>query len=120
MPVLLSYAIRELLPNYATWLKSVEDVRSTEMEKSAVTKSTEQPLSDPATVDADAVFLYLTCRSQVPYSGSSDIMKRAIRRKAAVCVVRDGVLYVQKKKKDNSVSVLGLMIRSRANIIWGF
>ena len=118
MPVLLSYAIRELLLNYATWLKSVEDVRSTEMEKSAVTKSTEQPLSDPATVDADAVFLYLT-EARYP-SGSSDIMKRAIRRKAAVCVVRDGVFYVQKKKKDNSVSVLGIMIRSRANIIWGF
>ena len=118
MPVLLSFVIRELLPNYATWLKSVEDVRSREMEKSAVTKRTEQPLSDPATVDADAVFLYLT-ETRYP-SGSSDIMKRAIRRKAAVCVVRDGVLYVQKKKKDNSVSVLGLLIRSRANIIWGF
>eukprot|EP00731_Ephydatia_muelleri_P006450 Em0003g698a len=47
----------------------------------------------------DAVFLYLT-ESRYP-SGSSDIFKRAIRRKAAMCVVRDGVLYVQKKKKND-------------------
>ena len=38
-------------------------------------------------------------------SGSSDIFKRAIRRKTAMCVVRDGVLYVQKKKKNDHVSV---------------
>ena len=75
-----------------------------------VTTSAEQPLSDSATFDADAVFLYLT-EARYP-SGSSDILKRAIRRKAAVCVVRDGVLYVQKKKKDNSISVQGLIIRS--------
>ena len=29
----------------------------------------------------------------------SDILKRAIRRKAVMCVVRDGVMYVQKKEK---------------------
>ena len=51
----------------------------------------------------DAVFLYLT-ESRYP-SGSSDIFKRAIRRKAAMCVVRHGVLYVQKKKKNDHVSV---------------
>ena len=79
-----------------------------------VTKSAEQPLSDSATVDADAVFLYLI-EARYP-SRSSDILKRAIRRKAAVCVVRDGVLYVQKKKKDNSVIVQGLIIRSRTRI----
>ena len=79
-----------------------------------VTKSAEQPLSDSATVDADAVFLYLT-EARYP-SESSDILKRAIRRKAAVCVVRDGVLYVQKKKKDNSVSVQGLIMRIRTRI----
>ncbi|KAL5506423.1 hypothetical protein EMCRGX_G008055 [Ephydatia muelleri] len=79
------------------------------MEKSVVTKSAEQPLSDSATVDADAVFLYLT-EARYP-SESSDILKRAIRRKAAVCVVRDGVLYVQKKKKDNSI--LELRFRTR-------
>ena len=62
----------------------------------------------------DAVFLYLT-EARYP-SGSSDTLKRAIRRKAAVCVARDGVLYVQKKKKDNSVSVQGLIIRSRTRI----
>ncbi|KAL5509546.1 hypothetical protein EMCRGX_G004937 [Ephydatia muelleri] len=71
------------------------------MEKSVITKSAEQPLSDSATVDADAVFLYLT-EARYP-SESSDILKRAIRRKAAVCVAKDGVLYVQKKKKDNSI-----------------
>ena len=49
-------------------------------------------------------------------SESSDILERAIRRKAAVCVARDGVFYVQKKKKDNSVSVQGLIIRSRTRI----
>ena len=76
--------------------------------------SAEQALPDSATVDANAVFLYLT-EARYP-SGSSDILKRAIRRKAAVCVVRDGVLYVQKKKKDNSVSVQGLIIRSRTRI----
>ena len=80
-----------------------------------VTKSAEQPLSDSATVDADAVFLYLT-EARYP-SGSSDILKRAIRKKAAVCVARDGVLYVQKKKKTfNSVSVQGLIIRTRIGI----
>ena len=62
----------------------------------------------------DAIFLYLT-EARYP-SGSSDILKRAIRRKAAVCVARDGVLYVQKKKKDNSVSVQGLIIRSPTRI----
>ena len=62
----------------------------------------------------DAVFLYLT-EARYP-RGSSDILKRAIRRKAVVCVARDGVLYVQKKKKDNSVSVQGLIIRSRTRI----
>ena len=79
-----------------------------------VTKSAEQRLSNSATVDADAVFLYLT-EARYP-SGSSDILKRAIRRKAAVCLVRDGVMYVQKKKKDNSLSVQGLIIRSRTRI----
>ena len=64
-----------------------------------VTRSAEQPLSDSAMVDTGAVFLYLT-EARYP-SGSSDILKRAI---AAVCVVRDGVLYVQ---KNNSVSVQG-------------
>ena len=73
-----------------------------------VTKSAEKPLSDSATVDADAVFLYLT-EARYP-SESSDILKRAIRRKAAVCVVRDGVFYVQTKKNDNSVSVQRLII----------
>ena len=68
-------------------------------------------MSDSATVDADAVFLYLT-EAMYP----SDILKRDIRRKAAVCVARDGVLYVQKKIKDNSVSVQGLIIRSRTRI----
>ena len=77
-----------------------------------VTKSAEQPLFDSATVDADAVFLYLT-KARYP-SGSSDILKRAIRRKAAECVVRDGVLYVQ--KKTIALSVQGLIIRSRTRI----
>ena len=72
-----------------------------------VTKSAEQPLSDSATVDADAVFLYLT-EARYP-SGSSDILKRAIR---AVCVVRNGVLYVQNKKKDNySVNVQDVVVQ---------
>ena len=31
--------------------------------------------------------------------------------KAAACVARDGVLYVQKKKKDNNISVQGLIMR---------
>ena len=92
------------------------EMRSTEMEKSVVTKSAEQPLSNSATVDADAVFLYLTEARYLRPSGSSDILKRAIRRKAAVCVVRDGVMYVQKKKKDKSLSVQGLIIRSRTRI----
>ena len=78
-----------------------------------VTKSAEQPLSDSATVDADSVFLYLT-EARYP-SESSDILKRAIRRKASVCVVRDGVLYVQKKQNDNSVSVQGFS-RTRIGI----
>ncbi|KAL5486856.1 hypothetical protein EMCRGX_G019392 [Ephydatia muelleri] len=82
------------------------------MEKSVVTKSAELPLSSSATVDADAVVLYLT-EARYP-SESSDILKRAIRRKAAVCVVRDGVLYVQKKKKDNSVNIFELrFVRTR-------
>ena len=74
-----------------------------------VTKSAELPLSSSATVDADAVVLYLT-EARYP-SESSDILKRAIRRKAAVCVVRDGVLYVQKKKKDNSVNVQDVVVQ---------
>ena len=58
--------------------------------------------NDSVTVDdremMDAVFLYLK-ESSYP-SGSSDVIKRAIRRKAAMCFLRDGVLYIQKKKKD--------------------
>eukprot|EP00731_Ephydatia_muelleri_P002800 Em0001g2800a len=64
--------------------------------------------SDSTTVADDdggktinVVFLYLT-ESRYP-SGSSDIFERAIRRKAAMCVVRDGVLYVQKKKKNDHI-----------------
>ena len=92
------------------------------IEKSVVTKSAEQPLSDSATVDADAIFLYLTEARY--HSESSDILKRAIRRKAAVCVVRDGVLYVEKKKKDNSVSVQDVVVQelelisSFCDLIW--
>ena len=70
-------------------------------------KTSEILFSDSTTVadddggkTIDVVFLYLT-----DPSGSSDIFKRAIRRKAAMCVVRDGVLYVQKKKKNDHVSV---------------
>ena len=77
-----------------------------------VTKSAEQPLSDSAMVDADAVFLYLT-EARYP-SRSSDILKRAIRRKAAECVVSDCVLYVQ--KKTIALSVQGLIIRNRTRI----
>eukprot|EP00731_Ephydatia_muelleri_P018601 Em0011g641a len=61
-------------------------LRSTEMEKSVVTKSAELPLSSSATVDADAVVLYLT-EARYP-SESSDILKRAIRRKAAIFELR--------------------------------
>ena len=64
------------------------------MEKS----SAQHPLSDSAKVDPDAVFSYLT-EARYP-SGYSEILKRAITRKAMVCVVRDGVLYITKKKKD--------------------
>ena len=60
---------------------------------------------DSVTVDdremMDAVFLYLK-ESCYP-SGSSDVIKRAIRRKAAMCFLRDGVLYIQKKKKKDRV-----------------
>ena len=51
-----------------------------------VTKSAEQPLSDSVKVDTDPVFLYLT-EARYLADLSSDILKRAIRRKAAVCVV---------------------------------
>ena len=31
------------------------------------------------------------------------MIKRAIRRKATMCFVRDGILYIQKKKKKDRV-----------------
>ena len=79
-----------------TWLQSTND-RKPEFSDSTTVAD------DDGGKTIDAVFLYLTESRYA--SGSSDIFKRAIRRKAAMCVVRDGVLYVQKKKKNDPVSV---------------
>ena len=68
------------------------------MEESQILFSDSTTVADDDGGTIDAVFLYLT-ESRYP-SGSSDIFKRAIRRKAAM-----GVLYVQKKKKNDHVSV---------------
>lgn len=48
-------------------------------------------------------FLYLK-ESRYP-GGSCDVLKKTIRRKATMCFIRDGVLYVQKKKKKKNLSV---------------
>ena len=45
----------------------------------------------------DSAFLYLT-QFQYP-NGCSDARKRAIRKKAGMFVIRDGVMFFKKKKK---------------------
>ena len=44
----------------------------------------------------DEVFVYLTESRYV--DGYSAVRKRAIRKKAKMCAVRDGVMYFSKKK----------------------
>ena len=77
-------------------------------------KTSEILFSDSTTVadddggkTIDVVFLYLT-----DPSGSSDIFKRAIRRKAAMCVVRDGACSVRpKEEKERSRKCIGRQLR---------
>ena len=45
----------------------------------------------------DSAFLYLT-QFQYP-NGCSDARKRAIRKKAGMFIIRDGVMFFKKKKK---------------------
>ena len=63
---------------------------------------------DSVTVDdremMDAVFFYLK-ESSYP-SGSSDGIKRAIRRKAAMCFLRDGVLYKEERSSKGTIYII--------------
>lgn len=64
----------------------------------------EMDTSDDGVDLVDAVFLYLT-QKKYPSQCSND-RKRAIRRKAMVFVLHDGVLFFKKKKKKGEVCVL--------------
>ena len=56
----------------------------------------------------DAAYLYIT-ESKYPRE-CKESRKRAIRKKAHMFVVRDGVMYFKKKKKDKVLSIYTLSI----------
>ena len=63
----------------------------------------------------DGAFLYST-QSRYP-KRCSDARKRAIRKKAEMFVIRDGVMFFKKKKKDKVIMKESLLLTYYINYI---
>ena len=73
-------------------------------------------VEEPEDVDlVDGAFLYLT-ESRYP-KGCSDAQKRAIRKKAGMFVIHDGVMFFNKKKKDKVIMKESLLLTYHINYI---
>ena len=73
-------------------------------------------VEEPEDVDlVDGAFLYLT-QSRYP-KGCSDARKRAIRKKAGMFVICDGVIFFKKKKKDKVIMKESLLLTYHINYI---